>query len=111
MRHLTLATLALAGMATPLCAQTADLQPAPAVQIQANPTGLEPPSQTPPNPTTANSTVAPAMPADPNYHAGPYMGALTPPPEAMNKTYPPCTREVRDSCVNPHQAIQRTHRH
>ena len=43
-----------------------------------------------------------AMPADAAYDAGPYKGALTPPPvEAMNKVYPTCTRTLRDSCRNP----------
>ena len=105
MRRLILAgvaALALGGAGQPLFAQTADMgQPAP-IQLQANPTGPGTPSATPPNPATANSPVPPAMPADPNYHAGPYVGALTPPPpEAMNKTYPVCTRKLRDNCTNP----------
>ncbi|KUR76906.1 hypothetical protein [Novosphingobium sp. FSW06-99] len=55
----------------------------------------------PPDPVTAESTVAPALPADPAYHGGPYAGALTPPPAAaMGKTYPVCTRTLRDGCTN-----------
>ena len=99
-------TLALCGTVPPVFAQAmngpmAEGQAAP-VQIQANPVGPGTPSLTPPNPATANSPVPPAMPADPNYHAGPYMGALTPPPaEAMDKPYPPCTKRLQDSCTNP----------
>lgn len=70
--------------------------------IQANPTGPGIPTATPPNPATAAEPVAPARPADPSYHAGPYKGALTPPPAAaMNKVYPVCTKKIQDSCRNP----------
>ena len=56
----------------------------------------------PPNPATADSSVPPAMPADPSYNAGPYKGALTQPPaDAMNKSYPVCTRKLQDNCQNP----------
>jgi hypothetical protein len=59
------------------------------------------PMMTPPNPAAAADPVAPAMPADPGYRAGPYTGALTaPPPEAMNKVYPVCTRKLQDNCRN-----------
>lgn len=77
-------------------------QPAPGV-VQANPVGSsEAPAVTPPNPPMADSPVPPARPADPGYQAGPYKGALTPAPaEAMNKTYPVCTRKLQDSCRNP----------
>lgn len=75
------------------------------VQTQANPPGPGPASPVPPNPETASAPVPPAMPADPGYMAGPYKGALTPPPAAaMSKTYPLCTRDVQDSCVNPGEA-------
>jgi len=76
-------------------------QPAPAV-VQANPVGSsEPPAATPPNPVAAADPVPPATPADPGYQAGPYKGALTPPPaEAMNKVYPLCTKTLQDSCRN-----------
>lgn len=76
--------------------------PAPAV-AQANPVGSsETPTATPPNPVAAADPVPPAKPADPGYQAGPYKGALTPPPaEAMNKVYPVCTRKLQDSCRNP----------
>jgi len=74
----------------------------PAVQVQANPVGQGSPVVTEPNPQVANDPVPPALPADPAYRAGPYKGALTaPPPEAMNKVYPVCTRTLRDSCRNP----------
>jgi hypothetical protein len=69
--------------------------------IQANPRGPGAPTWTPPNPAAAAEPVPPAMPADPSYAAGPYKGALTPPPpEAMNKVYPWCTRTLQDSCRN-----------
>lgn len=71
------------------------------VQTQANPRGEGEPTPTPPNPATASDAVAPAQPADPSYQAGPYKGALTaPPPEAMNKAYPVCSKTVTDSCRN-----------
>jgi hypothetical protein len=71
------------------------------VQTQANPQGAGVPSASAPNPATASDPVPPAQPADPSYQAGPYKGALTPPPaEAANKTYPVCTRAVRDNCQN-----------
>lgn len=94
------AAFALCGAASILAAQ----QP-PVIQTQANPPGAGIPSETPPNPPSADTPVPPAMPADPSYQAGPYKGALTPPPtEAMAKTYPPCTSKLQDSCVNPGEA-------
>lgn len=76
--------------------------PPPPVQEQANPQGSGQPTATPPDPATANDPVPPAQPADPNYNAGPYKGALTaPPPQEMNKTYPVCTKKIQDSCRNP----------
>jgi hypothetical protein len=84
-----------------LAGQAAAAAPMPAV-VQPNPVGSsEMPSATPPNPVSANMPVPPAMPADSTYHAGPYKGALSPPPpEAMNKVYPVCTKILRDSCRN-----------
>lgn len=78
-------------------------QPAPAAVVQANPVGSsQMPTATPPDPAAAADPVPPARPADPSYQAGPYKGALTPPPPtAMNKTYPVCTRKLQDSCRNP----------
>lgn len=74
----------------------------PVEQVQANPRGEGPASPIPPNPATAGDPVPPAQPSDPTYQAGPYKGALTAPPaEAMNKTYPVCTRTVQDNCRNP----------
>ncbi len=74
----------------------------PPTVVQANPPGPGPATDTPPNPPTADSPVPPAMPADPSYQAGPYKGALTPPPaEAVNKVYPVCTSRLQDSCQNP----------
>lgn len=74
----------------------------PVIQTQANPPGAGMPAETPPNPPTAATPVPPAMPADTSYQAGPYKGALTPPPaEAMGRSYPLCTRSLRDACVNP----------
>lgn len=71
------------------------------VQTQANPPGGGLASTETPNPATASEPVAPAIPADSSYKAGPYKGALTPPPtEAMGKTYPVCTKGVTDGCQN-----------
>lgn len=95
------AAMALCGTATAVAAQA---EP-PVIQVQANPPGMAVPTMTPPDPVTADSVVRPAMPADPSYNAGPYKGALTlPPAEAMNKDYPLCTSQLRDSCVNPSEA-------
>lgn len=84
-----------------LAGQAGAAAPVPAV-VQANPVGSsEMPSPTPPNPDSASMPVPPAMPAEATYQAGPYKGALTPPPpEAMNKVYPVCTKILRDSCRN-----------
>src|SRR5258706_14984312 len=73
---------------------------------QANPRGSSAPATLyPPNPETASTPVPPAMPADPGYQAGPYKGALTPPPaQAMNKHYPLCSATIQDECVNPREA-------
>ncbi len=104
MRNLILAgaaAMTLCGTATTLAAQA---EPA-VVQVQANPPGMDMPTMTPPDPVTADSVVRPAMPADPTYNAGPYKGALTPPPvQAMNKDYPICTSRLQDSCINPGEA-------
>ena len=79
-----------------------DRQAAMAAQVQANPVGSDQPaSATAPDPASADASVAPAMPADAGYQAGPYKGALTAAPaEAMNKVYPWCTKTLRDSCRN-----------
>lgn len=75
--------------------------PADPIIIQANPTGPGVPTATPPNPAAASDPVPPALPADATYQAGPYKGALTPPPaEAFNKVYPVCTHKRQDSCRN-----------
>ena len=103
MRILILASAAAISLSsiTPSAAQD---QPS-EVQIQANPPGEGIPTATPPDPQTADSAVMPAMPADAGYNAGPYKGALTlPPPQAMDKIYPLCTRTLQDSCVNPGEA-------
>jgi hypothetical protein len=93
---------ALALGSTMVFAQPADTPAgAPVVQTQANPPGEGTPTATPPNPATAEEPVAPAVPRDPTYQAGPYKGALTAPPaEAMGKTYPLCSKTVTDSCRN-----------
>jgi hypothetical protein len=71
-------------------------------QVQANPKGPGTPTTGIPAPQSAEQAVPPAMPADPSYQAGPYKGALTPPPaSAMNKEYPVCSKTVQDSCRNP----------
>lgn len=96
------ALVLVCGAPTAFAQNTAGPLDRPVVQVQANPPGHDVPSPVPPNPESANETVPPAMPSDPNYAAGPYKGALTPPPvEAMNKVYPVCTRKLRDSCRNP----------
>ncbi len=75
--------------------------PPPTVEQQANPQGAGAPTDAVPTPETASDPVPPAMPADPNYHAGPYKGALTPPPpQELDKTYPPCTKTLQDNCRN-----------
>ena len=71
------------------------------VQVQANPRGDEPVAASA-DPAAANDPVPATQPSDPGYHAGPYAGALSPPPaDAMNKTYPVCSARVHDSCLNP----------
>ena len=104
MKYLIILGAALAAVAAvPATAQMAEppAQPQPPI-VQANPPGLGVPTMTPPDPATASEPVAPAIPADPGYLAGPYKGALTAPPaEAMNKVYPLCNRTLRDSCRNP----------
>jgi hypothetical protein len=100
--------ISLLGMATANAQQPQTDASAPVYQTQANPTGTGTPTDTPPNPQSATSPVPPSMPADPNYQAGPYKGALTPPPaDAMAKSYPLCTRSLQDSCVNPSEATTR----
>ncbi len=114
MKHLFVLSAAMATLATvPAFAQTAQpgMDPAMAAEpavpaqppiVQANPPGEGVPTMTSPAPATANEPVAPSIPADPGYLAGPYKGALTAPPaEAMNKVYPVCTRKLQDSCRNP----------
>lgn len=74
----------------------------PAENIQANPVGSSAAPVSRPDPVSAAEPVPPARPADPAYNAGPYKGALTPPPpSAMGKKYPVCTRKIQDSCRNP----------
>ena len=83
-------------------AADAAAQTGPVESIQANPRGSDEPAVTYPDPATANAPVPPSMPADPSYHGGPYKGALSPPPpQAMTKVYPVCTRALQDSCQNP----------
>ena len=68
---------------------------------QANPPGQGVPTAGVPDPQMAGQPVRPAMPADESYQGGPYKGALTPPPsDAMNKTYPVCSKTVQDGCRN-----------
>lgn len=100
MRNILIAatTAALALGSTAALAQPAE---PPVIQTQANPTGPGAPATDNPNPNTAAEPVAPAYPADSGYKAGPYKGALTPPPtEAMGKTYPVCSKTVTDGCRN-----------
>lgn len=108
MRNLIFASvtaISVCGAASILAAQAAAQEQPPVIQTQANPPGYGTPTVTPPNPSTADTPVPPAMPADPNYRAGPYKGALTPAPsQAMDKVYPLCTRMLQDSCVNPGEA-------
>lgn len=91
------AVLCTIGMSSFAAAQ----EPPPPVEEQANPQGAGAPTNGVPAPEAASDPVPPAMPADPNYHAGPYKGALTPPPpQEQGKTYPVCTKKVQDSCRN-----------
>ena len=112
MRNLILAGVATISIccSTPVFAeQSAGQAQPPVLQTQANPPGAGIPSMTPPDPVTAGSAVQPSMPADTSYRAGPYKGALTPPPpQAMNQAYPVCTSKLRDSCVNPGEAGARS---
>jgi hypothetical protein len=100
----SVAAITLCGFVPAVATAAAQGQPY-EVQIQANPPGEGTPTATPPDPQTAGSAVAPAMPADSSYNAGPYKGALTPPPpQAMDQVYPLCTRILQDSCINPGEA-------
>lgn len=103
-KFLALATAAFTTGALALGSAAALAQPAdapPTIQTQANPTGAGVPATENPNPTTAAEPVAPAYPAASDYKAGPYKGALTPPPtDAMGKAYPPCSKTVQDGCRN-----------
>jgi len=102
MRNLILAGVAAVYLCSTALNPAAAQSRSPVLQTQANPQGPGTPSATPPDPATAGSPVAPSMPADLNYNAGPYKGALSPPPpQAMNQTYPVCTSSRQDSCVNP----------
>ncbi len=90
---------AFCGLATPVAAQQAMPAPDNAPQVQANPVGSPAPAVTTQIPAQAGDPVPPSMPADPNYHAGAYVGALSTPPAA--KTYPRCSATIHDSCQQP----------
>lgn len=56
-------------------------------------------SAAPSNQQTADATAPSTMPGDSSSTS--YRGALNAPPaEAMNKTYPPCTKDLQDNCRN-----------
>ena len=56
-----------------------------------------------PSPAPADPTAA--APMAPAPAATSTSGPLAPPPaDAFNKTYPLCTAQLRDSCINPSQA-------
>jgi hypothetical protein len=74
------------------------------IEVQANPRGSNAPAVLSPKPATAESPVAPSMPDDPQYHAGPYVGALSAPsPSVIRKAYHRCTAKIKDECSNSHQ--------
>ena len=54
-------------------------------------------------PAPANTRVVPApAPGQPATVVDNHPGNLTaPPPQAFNKTYPPCSRALQDNCQNP----------
>lgn len=95
MKKLMLSTIALlsaAGLGSALQAQDPGAPPPP-VQDQdpAMPTDAPPPPPAPP-PPASSPVVTDSTPDN---------GALTPPPpEAMNKTYPVCSKTVQDNCRN-----------
>lgn len=43
----------------------------------------------------------PSSPVVPAYHGPAHVGALTPPLMSPVRTYPPCTAQLRDGCINP----------
>ena len=87
-------TLFLAGAAAlTLAAVPAALiaQPAPQTSSQANA-----------QPTLAPTTTVSTRPSGQTVVTTNNPGNLTPPPAStLNKTYPPCTRTLQDSCQNP----------
>ena len=117
MRKLILAGAALAFAAAPVAlaeqqqqqqqqpggpeSQTADeanaqVQPA-SPRTTVTPAPGSPPATGPDGPAAANPS-----PGAPVTVTTTYPGNLTPPPpSALNKTYPVCTRTLQDSCRNP----------
>ena len=88
------AALTLAASPSALVAQATTTQPAPQTADQAN-------AQQQQLPTTTTTIPAPA-PNQPDTVVTNHPGNLTPPPpQALNKTYPVCTRTLQDSCQNP----------
>lgn len=88
------AALTLAAIPSALGAQAATAQPAPQTADQAN-------ARQQPLPTTT-TTVPATTPDKPDTVVTNHPGNLTPPPpQALNKTYPVCTRTLQDSCQNP----------
>ena len=78
-------------------------------------------SATPAVPAAPGSPDSAATPAVPAVPAVPAEGERTvptmppPPPEALGKTYPVCSANVQDSCINrseaPRQPARRPHHH
>ena len=100
MRTLLLAgatALALAVPATLSAQQTADEanarnQPAPPTTTVV---------QTPAVPAQTTVTTTPAQPAQTTIVTNNPGNLSSPPPQALNKTYPVCTRSLQDNCQNP----------
>ena len=89
--------LALAVPAALAAQQTADeanaeAQPAPPTTTVVT---------TPAMPAHTTVTTTPAQPAQTTIVTNNPGNLIPPPPQAMNKTYPLCTRSLQDSCQNP----------
>ena len=81
--------------------------------LAAQQTADEANAQAQPAPSTTTVVTTPAMPAQTTVTTTPAQPAQTtvvtdhpgnmtaPPPQAMNKAYPLCTRSLQDSCQNP----------
>jgi hypothetical protein len=95
------AALALAVPATLAAQQSADEANAQAQPAPSTTTVITTPAQ----PAQTTVTTTPAQPAQTTIVTD-HPGNLTPPPaQAINKTYPLCTRQLQDSCQNPARVV------